>query len=379
MNLKYMKRVVRWSTLGVLATALVSSAAPSLEDRLILLEAEVEDLRNRPQVASAPSSTTVGGYGELHYNNLSGKNGGSDKDSVDFHRFVLFFGHEFTDRIRLVSELELEHALSGDGESGEVELEQAYVEFDLTDNHRIQAGVFLLPVGLLNANHEPPRFYGVERNPVEKNILPTTWWEAGVGISGELRAGWRYAAAYHSGLSTSTGSTYSVRSGRQKVSKATANDGAATVALTWGGAGVSVGGALQYQADITQGNDASAGSAWLGEVHTDLRKGPFQLRGLYASWLLDGSGPEMMDADEQYGWYIEPSIRPVENVGVFVRYNVWDNRAGSSDSTSEKQQWDAGINWWPHEQVVLKADYQWQDNEGGKEQNGFNLGVGYEF
>ncbi|OUR86695.1 porin, partial [Methylophaga sp. 42_8_T64] len=35
--------------------------------------------------------TTIGGYGELHYNNLEGKNGASDKEEVDFHRFVLFF------------------------------------------------------------------------------------------------------------------------------------------------------------------------------------------------------------------------------------------------------------------------------------------------
>ncbi|MCH8163546.1 MAG: porin, partial [Proteobacteria bacterium] len=62
--------------------------------------------------------TTVGGYGELHYNNLSDDNdtvGGDDaRDRVDFHRFVLYFGHEFNDSIRFFSELEVEHALTKD-------------------------------------------------------------------------------------------------------------------------------------------------------------------------------------------------------------------------------------------------------------------------
>ena len=72
--------------------------------------------------SASTSKTTIGGYGEMHYNNLEGQNGAADKDEMDFHRFVLFFGHEFNDRLRFFSEFELEHALSGDGKDGEVEL-----------------------------------------------------------------------------------------------------------------------------------------------------------------------------------------------------------------------------------------------------------------
>ena len=57
----------------------------------------------------------------------------------------------------------------GDGTSGYVELEQAYVEYDLTGSTSISAGLFLIPIGLLNQTHEPDTFYGVERNDVEKN------------------------------------------------------------------------------------------------------------------------------------------------------------------------------------------------------------------
>jgi hypothetical protein len=353
--------------------------AEDMSNRIAKLEARVSELSTSVSPARASSGAQIHGYGELHYNNLSGEVGAADKEKIDFHRFVLFFGYDFNDRIRFNSEFELEHALAGEGKPGEVELEQAYIDFDLTERQTARAGLFLVPVGLLNPTHEPPRFYGVERNPVEGNIIPTTWWEAGFGMHGELGAGWRYEAALHSGLNTSTGSTYAVRSGRQKVAEATASDPAATLALNWSVPGITVGGAVNYQSDITQGADPEAGSAWLGEVHLDVRKGPIGLRALYAEWALDGKGPESMGADRQYGWYVEPSYRVTQAVGVFARYNEWDNQAGSSDTASKKTQIDAGVNWWPHEQVVVKADYQWQDHENGKNQNGFNLGVGYEF
>ena len=137
------------------------------------------------------NKTTIGGYGELHYNNLrnqkspvDGKSG--NKDQIDFHRFVLFINHEFNDKMRFVSELELEHSLAGDGAPGEVELEQAYIQYDVTEKTAVVGGLFLTPVGILNETHEPPTFYGVERNDVEKNIIPTTWWEGGAMVQHEI-------------------------------------------------------------------------------------------------------------------------------------------------------------------------------------------------
>lgn len=353
--------------------------ADDVVERVVKLEQQVAGLRAGGAGPGLADGILIHGYGELHYNNLQGKGGAADKEEIDLHRFVLFFGYDFNERIRFYSELEVEHAFAGPGKPGEVEMEQAYLDFDLTDRHSARAGLFIVPVGLLNQTHEPPRFYGVERNPVENRVLPTTWREAGVGMHGELGAGWRYEAYVHSGLNTSTGSTYAVRSGRQSAANANASDPAATLALNWSIPGVTLGGAVNYQSDITQGRDPDAGSAWLGEVHADLRRGPFGLRALYAGWALDGEGPKRMGADRQVGWYVEPSYRVNESVGVFARYNEWDNQAGTGTTASRKRQWDAGVNWWPHEQVVVKADYQWQDNANGKDQNGFNLGVGYEF
>ena len=346
-------------------------------------ESIASSMESVEKVADIVDRSDFGGYGELHYNNLNGDGGANDKDEIDFHRFVLFFSHEFTDNIRFFSELELEHSIAGESKNGEVELEQAYIDFNLNDQLTARGGLFLLPIGIINETHEPPTFYGVERNPIEKDIIPATWWAAGAGIKSQFSSGFSFDAYLHSGLKTSMASNYSIRSGRQKVSEADAESGAATVRLKWTGLpGVELAASVQYQDDITQETDTTAGSATLLETHAILSRGPFSLKALYAQWDLDGSGPKSVGADEQEGYYIEPAFRINDRWGVFARYNEWDNQAGSNSGAatdSAKKQWDLGINYWPHPDVVIKADYQDQDNDDGENQDGFNLGIGYQF
>lgn len=378
------------------ADADIEARLKALEARLNALETENQLLKRQQkateqrvdtvQEEAKPSGSAgwaensrIGGYGELHYNNLDGEGGASDKEEIDLHRFVLFFGHQFNERTRFFSELELEHSIAGEGKKGEIELEQAYVEFDLNTHHRAKAGLFLLPVGLINETHEPPVFYGTERNPIEKEIIPATWWAGGTGLSGELGSGFGYDIAIHEGLATTAAKGYKPRDGRQKTSEARAEEIAYTARLKWSGLpGLSLAAALQHQSDITQNLDATAGSANLFEVDGVFNHGPFTLKALYARWTLEGSGPAAIGADEQFGGYIEPSFKLNEQWGLFARYNLWDNSAGAG-TASEKRQTDAGVNYWPHPDVVLKADYQWQDNDDDKNQNGFNLGVGYQF
>lgn len=319
--------------------------------------------------------TTIGGYGELHYNNLNGTGSASDKNQIDFHRFVLFFGHEFSDSIRFFSELELEHSIAGEGQDGEMELEQAYIEFDINDRTRSQAGLFLIPVGIINETHEPPTFYGVERNPIEKNIVPASWWEAGASINGTFAQGWRYDLAITSGLDLNTENK--VRSGRQKVSKAEASSPMITGRLKYTGiAGLELATTIATLDDYTQGQ-GSKNSATLIEAHAVWQRGPFVLRALYATWDLNG---KPSGYDEQTGYYVEPSYKLSTKLGVFARYNQYDNQAGSgTPGNTEKTQVDLGLNWWPHEDVVIKVDYQNQDNDNGGDQNGINLGLGYQF
>jgi len=358
--------------------SLIQQADQKADAAVAATETIAESSSGMQKLANWADKTTIGGYGEVHYNNLTGKGGALDKDEVDFHRFVLYFGHEFSDSIRFFSEVELEHSIAGDGKKGEIELEQAYIDFDLNEEHTARAGMFLLPVGIINETHEPPVFYGTERNPVEKNIIPATWWAAGAGAHGQLGGGFSYDAYVHSGLAVP--SSFKIRSGRQKVGKAKANDPAATGRIKYTGiAGLELSLSAQYQQDMGQGEVVGLEEGTLIETHAIWNTGPFTLKALYARWDIDGSAVKAAGADVQEGFYLEPSLKVSEQFGVFARYNQWDNKAGSSASQSEKEQWDVGVNYWPHEDVVIKADYQYQDNEDGKEQNGLNIGLGYQF
>ncbi|MGB1701597.1 MAG: porin [Cycloclasticus sp.] len=359
----------------------VAQTNDKVEAAVIATESIADSSSGIQKLANFADKTTIGGYGEVHYNNLSGKGGASDKDEIDFHRFVLFFGHEFTDSIRFFSELELEHSLAGEGKEGEVELEQAYIDFDLNDHHTARAGLFILPIGIINETHEPPTFYGTERNPIEKNIIPATWWEAGAGLHGQLSNGLSYDVYVHSGLAVPN--SFKIRSGRQKLSEAKANDPAATARLKYTGIpGLEIALTAQHQQDMGQGLVDGLDSGNLIETHAVWSTGPFTLKALYAAWDIDGSAVEAAGADKQKGFYLEPSYRLSEKFGVFARFNQWDNKAGSNSGSakdSEKEQWDLGVNYWPHEDVVIKADYQYQNNDDGKDQNGLNIGVGYQF
>ena len=349
------------------------------------VEAVAEVIETTPQQVADTRKTTLGGYGELHYNNLSASDSSRDLEEIDFHRFVLFIGHEFNDKTRFYSELELEHSLvadTGGDTPGEVELEQAFLEFDLQKNMHARAGIFLLPVGLINETHEPDTFYGVERNDVENIIVPSTWWEAGGGLNGRLGQDWDWVVAASSGLAipTTGSNAFRVRSGRQKVAKASASDGAITGRLRYLGiAGLQAALTVQYQFDPSQVANDGLDDGTLIEGHVDYRKGPFGLRALYAHWDFSGEAVEAAGADKQSGWYVEPSYRASNKLGFYTRYEEVE-AARKQDNFN---QWELGLNWWPAPNVVFKFDYRDRSHDllsqNGRDFTGFDLGMGYSF
>ena len=329
--------------------------------------------------------TNIGAYGELHFNFLEGSSGADNKSEADFHRFVLFVNHEFSDKIRVFTELELEHSLAGGGGPGEIELEQAYLQFDLPQNHTAVAGLFLIPVGILNETHEPTTFYGVERNPIEKNIVPTTWWEGGAMLTRRFDNGITTDLAVSTGLQTGRGTPndFNLRSGRQKVAKANASDVAVTGRVVYRGTpGLEVGTTLHWSEDVNSSGENTP--ATLFEGHVVYQKGPFGLRALYARWDLHSDAAEDDGRAEQYGFYVEPSYKLSDQLGVFARYNQYKNghykKDGDVESGGTKRQYDVGFNYWPHPRVVLKLDGQFQRNDNGAgELDGVNLGLGFNF
>lgn len=345
--------------------------------------------------ASWTEKTRFGGYGELLFN--SGTQTSDDTTSnpnkeVDVQRFVTYFAHDFNDQLRFFSELEVEH--SNTGGAGEVELEQAYIEWDYSPNHRVLAGLYLAPLGILNETHEPNTFYGVERNRIESRIIPSTYRVNGIKFSGKLAEGISYDLGIHEGLQLAD--NFSIRSSRQGGSRANFEDPAVTARFKYMGVpALELGVAFQYQSDLAQsgiGNsrlgrsefDANGSvSALLTELHAVYQpETGFGLRALYARWDIDDEIVALggVGRDEQEGWYIEPSYRFNDKIGIFARQEYLDERAGNNDNQGQENRTLLGINYWLTPNVVLKGDIQFEDDEGRTaELDGFNLGAGWNF
>ena len=352
------------------------------------VEATTEYVENVGTATASPSwadRTQIGGYGEVHYNNLQADDATNDLKEIDVHRFVLYANHQFNDRLRLATELELEHSLAGEGKNGEVELEQAYIEYDLNDEHQIRGGLFLMPVGILNETHEPNTFYGVERNDVESIIIPSTWWEAGAATGGRYASGLSWDLALTSGLEmpTTGSSAFRVRSGRQKVSEADASSLAYTARVKYTGVpGLELSGTAHLQNDASQISNDGLDEGRLLSAHAIYNAGGFGLRALWARWDFDGDAVEAADADKQTGWYIEPSYKWQPGnyaIGIYSRYE--DVKAARIQDQFD--QWEVGLNYWPVDNVVVKFDYRDRSHDlpsaAGRDFDGFDLGIGYAF
>ena len=97
--------------------------------------------------------------------------------------------------------------------------------------------MLLVPMGIINERHEPPVYYGVERPFVDTFIIPTTWFEVGAGVHGEVGRGWRYRAYVIAPLNAAEFTAdEGIREGRQKGADANIGRPAATGRVEYVGA-----------------------------------------------------------------------------------------------------------------------------------------------
>lgn len=356
--------------------ARIEQLEKTLDEKINTLADSVE---NQQSTSTQSNPVHIGGYGEMKYSALD--EDGEKIRELDFHRFVLFFGYDFNERIRFVSEFEVEHVVSSASSRGAVELEQAYLEFDLNNNMQLQTGTLLMPIGIINETHEPPTFYGVDRPIVETTIIPSTWWSNGITFIHKMDNGIRYDLMISEGLETEDPNAvlgadpFDLKSGKQKGSFADAFDLAVTGRIRYTGiAGLEVAAYAQYQPDLDQSaEDSYADSATLIGGHIIYQIGSVTTRALYARWDLDGELAEAANKQVQDGGYVEVSWKPKDNWGLFVRQSAWSQLA-----EVEAQQTDFGVNFYPHKDIVFKADYQMQNDDAGNT-DGFRLGMGYQF
>jgi hypothetical protein len=352
------------------------------------------------KVYFAPKGLSVGGYGETTYQNVRQ---GAD-DQSDLLRAVLYVGYRFSDRIVMNSEIEFEHA------GKEVAVEFAYLDVLVNDALRVRAGNLLVPVGITNELHEPPFFNGVLRNDVEKNVIPATWSENGVGLHGEL-AGLRYQAYLVNGLDVRAASTEEPISAGEWLRRARSGGGesraqtmAGVLALHYAAGPATVGGSA-YHGRAGQGLHAPGGEAiqadvTIAEAHATVAWRGVAAKALYAAGSLSDTalleqvlpGNPVLGSRVR-GGYVEAAYDVLTlatpgseaSLSPFVRYEAYDLHARvapgfTRDPSVDRSVVTAGLTWKPLPTVVVKADWQRRDSRApGSATEQVNLGAGFAF
>ena len=405
----------------------------SIEEKIGILAEEIDNIKSAAvveeptyeqvfgmgpaasKVYKASQGISIGGYGEI-----IGQFREDRDNTLDTQRAVLYFGYKFNDRIIFNSEIEFEHASTEEnlnGQAGEVSVEFSYLDFLLTELANLRGGLVLAPFGIINEVHEPTTFFGVFRPDVERFIIPTTWREVGAGIFGgfsEYVPGELTYKAYVMDSFDSRGFTASSnRDARQNGNRALANNVAFVSRIEYDPfPGLKFGGSLFLgntgQDQSVNNPDSPLNGRKIGGFF-QMYEGDaqFQYRGFEARTLLvwtflddvalinanNGFTGDESVGSQQWGWYIVGAYNVsllasfgqyFQYLAPFVRYEKYNTqyRVPSGFFTNlanDRQSLAFGINYKPIPQVVIKADYRWNDNDAGTGQNEFNIGLGYVF
>lgn len=379
-------------------TAVVSASGPSSGRVEAPSPAVVEPAYSASLIGPG---TVWSSYGEINYNRPTGR---TQDTTADLRRFVLGYQHRFDERTKVVAELEIEHAVSSSDDPGEVEIEQAFVERQLTARYAARGGLFLIPAGLLNENHEPTAYYGVERDFVETAIIPTTWREGGLQFIGNYDNGLtaqagvatgfdltRWAAGSAEGRESPLGSIH------QELALAKARDLSVFAALNWRGVPGLLVGASVFTGGATHRQAVASARVTLWDVHARWTPGRWDFSTLYARGTISNT------ATLNAALVGNPTLIPASFDGAYVQgaYKLWShadyalspfvrveqfNTARSYTflgegltprSAPNQRVLTVGANFQVAQGVVLKADYQrFRESTG---QNRFDLGLGWSF
>lgn len=358
-----------------------------------------------PLVLGAQERTTLGGYGEVHYSNATGPN---TPGLVDLTRFVVYLAHTFDERITLHSELEVEDAkVEPGGRAGELEVEQAYLDYRLTDWLTVRSGLVLIPIGIVNEIHEPPTFNGVARPAFDQDVIPTTWREIGVGAAGTIPgvSGAAYRLYLVNGLRASGFSAdQGLREGSGEGQQASFANPSLTGRLEWARPGLKLGAAFWYggtaNADSVLGTGTFAAPVTLLSADARYDVGAASFRAEVANVSVSDAGA----IDARYGTaigsrlaggYLEAAynllaaLSPASShkLNAFVRHERYDMQADvpagvTRDRSLDRRITTLGLTFKPTWNTAFKGDYQLVRNAAGAaggEHEVLSLGIGFQF
>ena len=336
------------------------------------------------------NGVTIGGYAQIDYNEPDG----SQVGELDIHRLVLLFGYKFNEKVSFLTEVEYEHV-------EEVFVEQAYIKYKATESLNVLAGLMLIPMGIINEYHEPTTYYGVERPSVDNYIVPTTWRELGVGISGKIdNASLKYQAylfngfkSYKDGEGVLRGSD-GLRKGRQKGAESVVSSPNFSTKLDYYGiAGLRLGLAGYFGKTQTDDTSIEASTVGVSMIGFDARYkyNNLELRGQYIHTNLSNTedyntltGKDL--GSKMTGLYGEIAynfnLKGVEKLTPFLRYEKFNTHADTDGNLAANKAYDRdelffGLNYKVADGAAFKIDYQLMNNavSGSDTSKQFNAGV----
>jgi len=363
------------------------------------------------KVYGIKSGLSLGGYGEAYYRGYIDDKDYKGKNKVsntgDYTRFIIYAGYKFSKNIVMNAEIEYEHGTTGSnfqGKNGSVALEFGYIDFLLSKYANVRAGIMLAPMGFINEMHESPLFHGNIRPDVERNIIPTTWREMGIGLYGNLTPKLQYKLYLLNGLNAKKfGNGKPLRSGRQKGNRVLFEDPAIIGRLDYTPVrGLLLGGSFYYG---NSGQNQSFGDdedeievkTQLYDVHIQYKYRGFEFRTLGTIGYVGDT--EKLSADigktvgeRFYGVYGEvaynilPLILPETGhyLAPFFRYskyNAHDRVNGNltADKSLETDLITTGFTYKPVPNVAIKFDYKNYRVASGRKADEINVGFGFLF
>jgi hypothetical protein len=367
-----------------------------------------DGLMNAAQKMSADEDRlTIGGYAQIDYNQPL-ESGRLKNGMVDVHRLVLLFGYKFNQKIQFITEIELEHV-------SEVYVEQAFLEYKVNEWLKFRGGLMLIPMGIVNEYHEPPTYNGVERPSLDTYIVPTTWRELGIGITGVVRdAGLKYQLYLFNGPISYDGAPRfngknAIRGGRQKGMEAlTLAPNVAGKVEYYGIKGLNLGlsgYAGRSQSDLYSNvpkegperlaaDSSVTGIMMIGldaryaiqgiELRGQYNIGRFSNSEAYNAFTGSDLGSAMNGFYLEAGYNVFASFEKIKSeLTPFFRYENYNTQSATEGGLEEnpayhRMEYTVGIGWKPVSGVAVKADYQLftnEDTDKGASRVNFGIGV----
>lgn len=354
------------------------------------------------------SGVSIAGYGEILFQNFAEnrEDGKPSKkiNTIDFLRNVIYVGYRFSEQIVFNSEIEFEHATTGEGaeEKGEVSVEFGYVDMLISKNVNLRSGLLLVPMGIINLKHEPSTYFGTLRPQVEQIILPSTWRAIGFGSYGEIIAGLNYHLYITEGLNASEFSdAKGFREGRQSGSEALMDNLSASGRLEFEPfAGLTIGASF-FAGKSGQGlqdsiDEINAGTTLLS-AHGELNWQGFEFRALFVRTSLNQA--DRLSAltgkpigSVMNGWYatLGYDVVPLffdgsaHIIAPYVQYEKFNTQAKVADgflasNANDRSILTLGLMYKPHASVAFKVDYRNNSNAATTGIHQWNVALNYLF